>query len=157
MPGRAAKQAGGKALHDLFREVFASHAALSRVMDGIHAQAGLSTSQHKILRTLRRIGPAPVPDLAAVLGVSRQFVQAVCNDLCSNGFIEFTDNPRHKRSKLVVLTDSGRNAFRRARRKENKIIERTLPGINPGKAAEARELLASIRKVLEKIPVKDGP
>ncbi|MCP4709984.1 MAG: MarR family transcriptional regulator, partial [Planctomycetes bacterium] len=123
MAGGASKRTRGKELHDLFREVFALHAALSGVMDEIHNQAGLSTSQHRIIRVLSGIGPATVPDMAAVLGVSRQFVQAVCNDLCSNGFLEFMDNPRHKRSKLALLTDSGRHAFRRARRKENKIIE----------------------------------
>ena len=68
------------------------------------------------------------------MGVSRQFVQTVCNDMLSRGFIEFTDNPRHKRSKLAALTESGRIAFRQARQKENEIIEQALPGIDSGTA-----------------------
>jgi DNA-binding MarR family transcriptional regulator len=43
--------------------------------------------------------------------------------LVFRGFIEFTDNPRPKRSKLAALTESGRIAFRQARQKENEIIE----------------------------------
>jgi len=152
MAEKTIKHTAGKELHDLFREVFELHTALSGIMDKVHEQAGLSTSQHKIMRTLSHIGPATVPDLAALLGVSRQFVQTVCNDLLSHGFLQFTDNPRHKRSKLAILTEPGRSAFRQARQKEDTIIEEALPEIDPGKAAEACELLEGIRKAVQKIP-----
>lgn len=146
------KRTAGKEFHDLFREVFELQAVLSNIMDKVHEQAGLSTSQLKIMRALSNIGPGTVPDIAAVLGVSRQFVQTVCNDLLSSGFLEFTDNPRHKRSKLASLTEPGRSAFSQARQKENEIIEKALPNIDPGKATEACELLGYIRKTVQKIP-----
>ena len=152
MAEKTIKHATGKALHDLFGEVFELHNALSTIMDKVHEQAGLSTSQHKIMRALSHIGPGTVPDMAAVLGVSRQFVQMVCNDLLSRRFIEFTDNPRHKRSKLAALTESGRIAFRQARQKENEIIKQALPGIDPDKAIEACKLLKCVRKAVLKIP-----
>ncbi len=150
MEGKTGDHKAGKALHDLFREVFELHAALSAIMDTVHEQAGLNTSQHKIMRSLSHIGPATVPDIAAVLGVSRQFVQTVCNNLLSCEFIEFAANPRHKRSKLAVLTERGRNAFRQARKNENRIIEQALPGIDPVKATEACKLLESIRTAVQK-------
>jgi DNA-binding MarR family transcriptional regulator len=121
-------------------------------MDRVHEQAGLSTSQNKIMGALSDIGPATVPEMAALLGVSRQFVQTVCNDLLSRGFLEFTDNPRHKRSKLAALTESGRNALQQARQKENEIIEQAMPGVDPEKATEARELLKCIRRAVLKVP-----
>jgi len=152
MAEKTIKHTAGKELHDLFREVFELHAALSSIMDKVHEQAGLSTSQHKIMRALSHIGPGTVPDMAAVLGVSRQFVQTVCNDMLSRGFIEFTDNPRHKRSKLAALTESGRIAFRQARQKENEIIEQALPGIDSDKVIEACKLLECVRKAVQKIP-----
>ena len=143
------KHKTGKALHDLFREVFKLQAALSGIMDTVHEQAGLSTSQHKIMRALSHIGPATVPDIASMLGVSRQFVQTVCNNLLSFEYIEFAANPRHKRSKLAALTERGRNAFRQARKNENKIIEQALPGIDPVKATEACKLLENIRTAVQ--------
>ena len=152
MTEQTIKHTAGREFHDLFREVFELHAALLGIMDKVHEQAGLSTSQHKVIRALSHIGPATVPDMAVFLGVSRQFVQTVCNDLHSRGFLEFSDNPRHKRSKLTEITEPGRIAFQQARRKENKIIEQALPGINPDKAAQACELLESIRKAVQKIP-----
>ena len=150
MAQKAVKHKTGKVLHDLFREVFKVHAALSNIMDRVHEQAGLSTSQIKIMRVLSRIGPATVPDIATVLGVSRQFVQTVCNNLLSCEFVELAVNPRHKRSKLVALTEYGWNAFRQARKNENKIIEQALPGIDPVKATEACKLLESIRSTVQK-------
>jgi DNA-binding MarR family transcriptional regulator len=144
-------EAAGKVLHDLFLEIFQLQATLSKIMDKVHEKAGLSTSQLKIIGALDQIGPATVPDLAALLGVSRQFVQTVCNDLQAKGFLEFSDNPRHKRSKLAALTEPGHIAFRNARRKENRIIEQALPEIEPSKATEAREFLKRIKKALESL------
>lgn len=149
MAPNADKNRLGKALHDLFTEVFALHAALSRVMDAVHEQAGLRTPQIRIMRLLNRSGPATVPDVAARLGVSRQFVQVVCNELLDRGFLEYADNPRHKRSKLAALTPAGRRALQQARQKESRIIEQALPEIEPQQAIDARRLLMQIREVLE--------
>jgi DNA-binding MarR family transcriptional regulator len=148
MVGPTAFKASGQALHDLFREVFALQAALSTIMDHAHLLAGLSTSQHKIMRVLTRIGPATVPDIATALGVSRQFVQTVCNQMLADGLIAFAPNPRHRRSQLVGFTERGQAAFQQARRKENRIIEQVLPGIDAQRAADACSLLEAIRKAL---------
>lgn len=145
MTAQSKNQEKGKALHDLFMEIFELHAALSKIMDEVHAKAGLSTSQLKILRALRRIGPATVPDIAALLGVSRQFIQNVCNELETKGFIIFSDNPRHKRSRLAALTEPGRTIFQETRHKENMIIEQAFPEITPKEAKDAYELLKRIR------------
>jgi DNA-binding MarR family transcriptional regulator len=139
----------GEALHELFREVFALHAVLARVMDKIHEQAGLTTPQRKVMQTMNRTGSATVPDIAALLGVSRQSVQVICNDLLSRGLIEFRDNPRHKRSKLAFLTASGRQAYQQAQQLEYQAIEQVLPDIGIENAKAAHETLACIRKALE--------
>ena len=149
MAAKTIKHQKGQALHDLFREVFALHAVLAEVMDKVHEQAGLSTAQLKIMRIINQMGPATVPDIAAELSVSRQFVQTVCNHLLAHAFLEFTDNPRHKRSKLADLTEPGRKAFKRSRNKENRIIEKSLSEIEPDKVADACKLLAHIRTVVQ--------
>jgi DNA-binding MarR family transcriptional regulator len=143
-----ASAASGQALHDLFREVFALQAALVAIMDRVHQQAGLNASQHKVMRVLTLIGPATVPDVASRLGVSRQFVQTVCNQLRAESMLEFRPNPRHKRSQLAALKEAGLSAFKQARQKENRIIARALPGFEPERATDARHLLESIRKAL---------
>ena len=123
----AADETPGAELHALFQEVFALQATLAGVMDRVHQEAGVTTPQHKVIRSLERLGSATVPDVAARLGVSRQFVQTICNELDARGWLAFRNNPRHKRSKLMELTPAGREAFCRARQNEDAIIERRLP------------------------------
>lgn len=142
----------GAALHDLFKEVFALQATLSRVMDKAHERAGLSTPQRKIIQLLKRLGTATVPDIATNLGVSRQSVQVVCNDLLSRELLEFTDNPRHKRSKLATLTESGHRAFQQAQENEYQAIEQVMPEIELEKTRETGRILAHVRHALENLP-----
>lgn len=150
MGDRTQHHLAGEAIHGLFREVFKLQAVLSKIMDEVHQKAGLSTSQRNVMRLLRDSGPATVPDLAAQLGVSRQFVQTVCNDMLRLGFSEFTENPRHKRSKLVSLTDRGDTAYQKARLAEHSIIEQTLPEIAIEEAVDACDLLERIRTAVER-------
>ena len=139
----------GEVLHELFKEVFALQAVLSRLMDRVHEKAGLSTPQRRVMQILKHLGPATVPDIAARLGVTRQSIQVVCNDLLSHGFIEFRANPRHKRSKLAALTANGNRAYDMAQQNEYAAIEHILGQIDADAAEGARQLLAQIRIALE--------
>jgi DNA-binding MarR family transcriptional regulator len=154
MANKHIKSRAGEALHDLFKEVFALQTMLSRVMDKVHEQAGLSTPQRRVIQVLNRLGAATVPDMAFELGVSRQSVQVICNDLFSRNLIEFTENPRHKRSKLAILTEPGHRAFQRARQKEYQVIERLFPEIEIEKVTETSGVLVWIRKTMENL--EDG-
>jgi DNA-binding MarR family transcriptional regulator len=138
----------GSTLHDLFREIFALQAALASIMDEVHAKTGLGTPQLKILRRLCHMGPATVPAMAARLGVSRQSVQTACNGLQSLGILEFRDNPRHKGSNLIGMTEAGRSAYQKARLEEAAIIAKSFPQVDAERAKEARGLLAQIRQGL---------
>lgn len=72
------------------------------------AQAG---GEWGVLRTLVKEGPHTVPDIARSRPVSRQHCQTICNGLEAQGLVEFVDNPKHKRSKLVRVTKKGRERF----------------------------------------------
>lgn len=72
------------------------------------AQAG---GEWGVLRTLVKEGPHTVPDMARTRPVSRQHCQTICNALEAQGLVEFIDNPKHKRSKLVRITKKGRERF----------------------------------------------
>ena len=120
-------------------------------MDKVHEQAGLSTPQRRVIQLLNRLGSATVPEMAFELGVSRQSVQVICNDLFSRNLIEFTENPRHKRSKLAVLTEPGHQTFQQAQQKEYQVIEQLFPEIELEKVAEACRMLAQIRKAMENL------
>jgi len=64
------------------------------------------------LRSLALIGPLTVPQIAQMRPTSRQRMQRLADELAAEGLVEFIDNPRHRRSKLVRLTHNGRARYR---------------------------------------------
>jgi DNA-binding MarR family transcriptional regulator len=59
------------------------------------------------MRSLAVIGPLTVPQIAEMRPTSRQRMQRLADELATEGLVEFIDNPRHRRSKLVRLTRKG--------------------------------------------------
>jgi DNA-binding MarR family transcriptional regulator len=55
--------------------------------------------------------PHTVPQIARVLGVTRQNVQRIADLLVAEGSAEYRDNPDHRASPHLVLTKRGRAAF----------------------------------------------
>lgn len=147
-PSRPSGHATGHDLHDLFRNVFALHASLSSAMDSVHEHSGLRTPQVRVANRLSH-GPATVPHVATDLAVSRQYVQTVCNELQEQGLMEFVENPRHKRSKLVALTEKGQKALAQTRENEAALIQQSLPDICSQQVTEASTLLKELRERIE--------
>jgi DNA-binding MarR family transcriptional regulator len=107
--------------------------------------------QRKVMQLLDQFGASTVPDIGSRFGVSRQSMQVICNDLLSRGWIQFADNPRHKRSKLATLTAAGSQIYLQAQEMEYRTIEQVLPEIEFEEPVKVREILACIRKVLDRI------
>jgi DNA-binding MarR family transcriptional regulator len=64
------------------------------------------------MRSLALIGPLAVPQIARMRPTSRQRMQRLADELAAEGLVEFIDNPRHRRSKLVRLTPKGDARYR---------------------------------------------
>jgi DNA-binding MarR family transcriptional regulator len=59
------------------------------------------------MRSLALRGPLTVPQIAQMRPTSRQRMQRLADELAAEGLVEFIDNPKHRRSKLVRLTRKG--------------------------------------------------
>jgi DNA-binding MarR family transcriptional regulator len=74
-------------------------------------KAGLITSwgggAFGFLRSLALLGPLTVPQIAQMRPTSRPRMQRLADELAAEGLVEFIDNPKHRRSKLVQLTRKG--------------------------------------------------
>ncbi|CAM5668213.1 winged helix-turn-helix transcriptional regulator [Streptomyces californicus] len=44
------------------------------------------------------------------MGITRQSVQRIADLLVERGLAEYTENPAHRRAKLLQVTDAGRRA-----------------------------------------------
>src|SRR5215472_14634304 len=64
------------------------------------------------MRSLALFGPLTVPQIAQMRPTSRQRMQRLADELAAEGLVEFIDNPRHRRSKLVRLTRKGDARYR---------------------------------------------
>jgi DNA-binding MarR family transcriptional regulator len=65
------------------------------------------------MRSIALLGPLTVPQIAQMRPTSRQRMQRLANELAAEGLVEFTDNPRHRRSKLVKFTPKGELNYRK--------------------------------------------
>lgn len=64
------------------------------------------------MRSLALLGPLTVPQIAQMRPTSRQRMQRLADELAAEGLVEFVDNPKHRRSKLVQLTRKGDGRYR---------------------------------------------
>ena len=64
------------------------------------------------MRSLALFGPLTVPQIAQMRPTSRQRMQRLADELATEGLVEFTENPKHRRSKLVQLTRKGDARYR---------------------------------------------
>jgi DNA-binding MarR family transcriptional regulator len=64
------------------------------------------------MRSLALLGPLTIPQIARMRPTSRQRMQRLADELAAEGLVEFIDNPRHRRSKLVRLTSRGKAHYR---------------------------------------------
>jgi DNA-binding MarR family transcriptional regulator len=64
------------------------------------------------MRSLALLGPLTVPQIAQMRPTSRQRMQRLADELAAEKLVEFIDNPKHRRSKLVRLTPKGDARYR---------------------------------------------
>ena len=64
------------------------------------------------MRSLALLGPLTVPQIAQMRPTSRQRMQRLADELAAEGLVEFIENPKHRRSKLVRLTPKGDAHYR---------------------------------------------
>src|SRR5215471_16310438 len=102
----------GEAIADLMLEV----AQFFFRIRAMGQRTGLITSwgggAFGFMRSLAVIGPLTVPQIAQMRPTSRQRMQRLADELATEGLVEFTENPKHRRSKLVQLTRKGDARYR---------------------------------------------
>src|SRR5579864_8078280 len=102
----------GAAIADLMLEV----AQLFFRLRAAGQRAGLITSwgggAFGFMRSLALLGPLTVPQIAEIRPTSRQRMQRLADELAAEELVEFIDNPKHRRSKLVRLTRKGDARYR---------------------------------------------
>ncbi len=138
-------------------EVFRLNGALIAAGDELVKPLGLTSARWQVMGSVAQgRGESPVAQLARNMGLARQSVQRVVDDLVAAGIFELAPNPNHKRAKLVRFTPDGMALFDKATALWAPFAEALAAEAEPGELARFTDLLARLRARLEHGPNHGG-
>ena len=107
------------ALTELILEAFRLNGRLLAAGDALVRDLGLTSARWQILGAIA-LSPVPLPvaHIARNMGLTRQSVQKLINELESDGIVRFAPNPHHQRARLVLFTEKGHAAYEAARQRQ---------------------------------------
>ncbi len=133
-------------------DIFDAAGVLRRDGERTASSAGQTQARWQLLSVVS-VGDWTVPMAADRLGTSRQAVQRIANKLVDDGLAASVDNPRHRRSPFLRLTDEGErvlSAITGQAQLRHKALLAKLDGINLVEVRTAlRHLTAVVRSDLE--------
>lgn len=115
------------------------------------AGTDLTVRMRAVLEILLGHGSQTVPDIAAKLDIKRQYVQLMVNETLDAGFVTQTQNPRHKRSPLVALTDQGRDLIGRIVSSELALMHRVGDRLTEEDIETALKVVLSVTENLKRL------
>ncbi len=130
----------------LLDEVRLLYHRIVQVAEQLHAVEPVTLGMRAVLEFILKNGPTTVPDVARSRHVTRQHIQSLVNPMLDEGFVALKDNPAHKRSSLVKLTDKGERVIRRMRKREARLYESTDFAM---RVSEIRATARSLKRVRE--------
>jgi len=148
-PGRGRAAAAGPELARLIEEALAVSRCLRALLDELHGEEAPSGGRRELLKELARLGPRTVPQLARDRAVTRQHIQALVNPLLEDGYVERQDNPAHRRSPLVSLSNRGREYVAAMVRREGEALSALQIAAGRTQSRRAAEVLRSVREAVE--------
>jgi DNA-binding MarR family transcriptional regulator len=97
--------------------------------------------------------PRSVPQIARILGVTRQNVQRIADLLVAEGAAQYQNNPDHRGSPHLVLTKRGRTAFDQLMKAASGFHARLARKLS---SADVVSLQRGLRRLLEALTETDA-
>ena len=132
----------------LFNETRLLFNTLKLWAEGVHPGSEITLPMRAVLELLLLEGAAPVPAMARARSVSRQHIQQQVDALVDKGLVERRENPAHRRSPLIGLSDKGRAWIQTMRSEELDALARLQSGVSDDAVSEAAQVLAAWRAAL---------
>jgi DNA-binding MarR family transcriptional regulator len=138
------------AITELILETFRLNGDLLGAGDELVRDLGLTSARWQVLGAIAasRV-PLPVAHIARNMGLTRQSVQRLANELAGHGLVRFAPNPNHERAKLVLLTKVGERAFTEAMARQTPWAEELAKGLRLLEIEGACRVLRVLRQKLE--------
>jgi DNA-binding MarR family transcriptional regulator len=139
------------AVMELVLETFRLNGRLLATGDALMADLGLSSARWQVLGAIA-LSPVPlsVAHIARNMGLTRQSVQRVTDEMERDSLVRFAPNPHHQRAKLVLFTPKGKTAFEAAMERQGPWASDLARGLSTEQIRNAAITLRSVRQRLEK-------
>ena len=121
----------------------AAHAIQENVARSI-STLGLGLSDFAVLEVLLHKGPLPVNVIGKKVLLTSGSITAAVDRLESKRLLRRTYDPKDRRSRIVELTETGRNLIERAFQKHATDMEETMAVLKTGERAELVRLLKKV-------------
>ncbi|MCR9087857.1 MAG: MarR family transcriptional regulator [Rhodobacteraceae bacterium] len=145
----------GEAVTALVLDVFRLNGRLQLAGDRLVSELGLTSARWQILGAIAYADrPETVAWHARTMGVHRQGVQRIVNELNSEGVVEFQPNPHHKRAHLVVLTRKGEKLYEAAIARQIPWVNELSEGLSSDDIATAQNVIGHLKTRLEEASLR---
>jgi DNA-binding MarR family transcriptional regulator len=129
----------------LIADVYELAGTSRRTSDLLAAELGQTAARWHVMSVIS-VAACTVPEIAHRLGLARQSVQRVVDDLATTRMVELLPNPMHARSPRVALTKAGARTleqlFAASDRDRAELLDRA--GVSAKQLAAARSTLHSL-------------
>lgn len=134
------------AVTSLILETFRLNGALLSAGDRLIGDLGLSSARWQVLGPIADAPQAlTVAQIARNMGLTRQAVQRVVNEMVADGLLQLASNPRHRRARLVAMTDEGRRVYEAAMARQAPWASALGGGLTEAEINDACRVLLALR------------
>lgn len=131
-------------------EIFKAGGLLNAAGDELTKEFGLTSSRWKILGAVKIAEtPLTVSQIARFMGQTRQAVQRLADVMTKDGLLQQTDNPNHKRAKLIEITLVGQEVYEQLDRKQNVWADQCSAELTGAELETTLNVLRAISKQME--------
>ena len=150
MPPREGWTPKGKAATDVILRTFRANGLFLAAGDLLTAEEGLTAARWQVLGAVVVAGrPLTVPQIARRMGLTRQAVQASVNRLLTEGLIEAGENPDHRRSPLIRMTELGSTKYAAIQKRQVTWINKLAAGLKRSELATTARVLQELSNRLD--------
>lgn len=145
----------GAAISELILTVFRLNGRFLAAGDRLVGNFGLTSARWQVLGS---IAMSPTPETVARharnMGLQRQGVNRIVNELAAEGFLEYRDNPHHRNARLIVLTAKGNRTLSASMRVQASWVNQLGDGLDAKTIKAAHKVLKELQQRLERQEAK---
>jgi DNA-binding MarR family transcriptional regulator len=136
-----------RAWSGLVVEIFRLNGDLIEGGDALVRDLGLTSARWQVLGAMA-LSPVPLPvaHIARNMGLARQSVQRVVDEMRDDGLVVLEPNPHHRRAPLVAMTPAGEAAYEQAMARKDLWADTLTEGMSPDAIEAASELLRTLQE-----------